>query len=244
MQQQRHGAHLTQLTRFPRWFPVNVYLVQESDGLTLIDAAISGCEGDILGAAKALGAPIRRIILTHMHVDHIGSLGALHAALPEAELLYSERDARVQAGETRLAPGEPEIKKRAGYPKTIAAATRLLRDGDQVGSLRVISAPGHAPGQIALLDERDRSLIAGDAFQTRGGVAVSGTIVWSFPFPAFSTWDRPTALRTARMLRSLEPARLAVGHGNVIEAPGAAIDRAIAAAARSLGEGEAQAHGA
>ena len=39
---------------------------------------------------------------------------------------------------------------------------------------------------------------------------------------------QPTALATARALRTLDPARLAPGHGKVVEAPGAAMDRAIA----------------
>jgi acetyl esterase/lipase len=45
-----------------------------------------------------------------------------------------------------------------------------------------------------------------------------------------STWDRPTANRTAAMLRALDPATLAVGHGPVVRAPGEAMDRALRAA--------------
>ena len=43
-----------------------------------------------------------------------------------------------------------------------------------------------------------------------------------------STWHRPTALETAKALRALNPARLAAGHGKVVENPGAAMDEAIA----------------
>ena len=43
-----------------------------------------------------------------------------------------------------------------------------------------------------------------------------------------STWDRPTANRTAALLRTLDPAALAVGHGPVVSDPAAAIDRALA----------------
>ena len=42
----------------------------------------------------ALDAPIARIVLTHAHGDHIGSLDALHELLPDAEVLISSRDAR------------------------------------------------------------------------------------------------------------------------------------------------------
>jgi glyoxylase-like metal-dependent hydrolase (beta-lactamase superfamily II) len=107
--------------------------------------------------------------------------------------------------------------------------------GDKVGSLRLVAAPGHSPGQVAYFDERDSTLVAGDAFQTRGGMAVSGVIRPTFPFPALATWHKPTALATARTLRDLNPSRLAVGHGQVLEAPDAALDEAIAIAERQFG---------
>jgi glyoxylase-like metal-dependent hydrolase (beta-lactamase superfamily II) len=111
---------------------------------------------------------------------------------------------------------------------------RLLQPGDRVGSLEVLASPGHTPGHIAFLDLRDRSLIAGDAFQTRGGIAVAGVLRPLFPFPAIATWHKPTALETALALRALNPARLAVGHGETLEDPGAAMDRAIEAARRAF----------
>ena len=49
-----------------------------------------------------------------------------------------------------------------------------------------------------------------------------------FPLPALATWDRPTALESARALRELDPARLAPGHGKVVDSPGPAMDAAIA----------------
>ena len=39
-----------------------------------------------------------------------------------------------------------------------------------------------------------------------------------FPFPAMATWNRPLALISARRLRSMDPTRLAVGHGEVLTA--------------------------
>ncbi len=237
-----HGRYLVQLTRFPRVFPVNCYLVREDDGLTLIDAGLAGSAPAILNAARDLGLPIKRIVLTHAHGDHIGSAEALHQLLPEAEVLVSARDARFLAGDMRLDPGEPQAKLRGDYRTITTKPSRLLADGDRIGSLQVVSSPGHTPGHIALFDPRDGSLIAGDAFQTRAGIAVSGTVRWLFPFPAMATWHRPTALASARRLRALEPARLAVGHGEVLEQPLAKMDQAIDVAARALGE--FQPHGA
>ncbi|NTU82698.1 MAG: MBL fold metallo-hydrolase, partial [Chloroflexales bacterium] len=228
-----HGAHLVQLTWLPRLFPVNCYLVREGDSLTLIDTAIPGSARAILAAARGLGAPIARIVLTHAHADHLGGLDALARLLPGAEVLASARDARFMAGERSLDPGEPQAPLRGSYQTVAARPTRLLADGERVGSLLVVDSPGHTPGHLALLDTRDGSLIAGDAFQTRAGLAVSGTVRPLFPFPALATWHRPTALASARRLRSLEPSRLAVGHGDVLAQPLAELDQAIATAGRA-----------
>ncbi|HMQ34509.1 MAG TPA: MBL fold metallo-hydrolase, partial [Chloroflexaceae bacterium] len=72
-----HGPYLTQLATLPRLFPVNAYMVREEDGLTMIDAGLPGNARKYLAAAAGLGAPIRRIVLTHAHADHMGSLDAL-----------------------------------------------------------------------------------------------------------------------------------------------------------------------
>lgn len=242
MRATQHGEFLTQLTQFPLLFPINCYLVREDDGLTLVDTGIAGNATAISAAAQVLGQPIRRMVLTHAHGDHIGSLDALHELLPTADVIASTRDARLLAGDMHLDQHEPQLKLRGDYQRIKATPTRLVNDGDQIGSLIVIAAPGHTPGQIALYDQRDGSLIAGDAFQTRVRVAVSGTIVPLFPFPALATWSKPLAVASARRLRDLNPTRLAIGHGDVLEQPLAAIDQAIATAARALGEGYA--HGA
>jgi len=237
-----HGSYLIQLTRYPLWFPVNCYLAREEDGLTLIDTGLPGSAAAILDAAHGLDMPIRRIVLTHAHADHVGSLDALRQLLPEAEVLVSARDARFLAGDMSLDPDEPALKLRGSYQTTAARPDRLLYEGDQAGSLQVVASPGHTPGHIALFDPRDGALIAGDAFQTRAGVAVAGVVRLLFPFPALATWSRPLALASARRLRALQPARLATGHGEVLEQPLVEMDQAISVAARALGE--MQPHGA
>lgn len=222
-----HGHNLTQLTRM--WM-VNMYFVHEEDGLTLIDNGFSGSSKGILEAAGQAGRPIRRITLTHAHVDHAGSLDALREALPEAELVLPQRTAVFLAGDTSLLPGEPQVPLRGNFITSGAQPDRTLAPGERLGSLRVVAAPGHSPDQVAFLDERDGTLIAGDAFQTLGGFAVSGVMRWRFPLPAMATWHLPTAVETARSLAALQPKRLAVGHGTLLENPGQTIASGISAA--------------
>jgi glyoxylase-like metal-dependent hydrolase (beta-lactamase superfamily II) len=220
----QHGPHLIKLTRLGA---INCYLVREDDGFTLVDTGLPGAARDILTAAERAGGSIQRIALTHAHGDHAGSLAALHAELPEAEVLVPDRDARFLRGDMSLDSGEPDAKLRGNYPTVDVEPTRLLRPGDRVGSLELIPTPGHTPGHVAYRDTRDNALIAGDAYQTLGGIAVSGKLRPLFPLPALATWHKPTALDSARTLRELQPSRLAVGHGKVLEDPVEAMDGAI-----------------
>ena len=220
---------MAELTRVSKYGFVNCYLVPEDDGLTLVDTMLPRSGKQIVAAAERLGLPIKRIVLTHAHGDHIGSLDQLHEMLPDAEVIISERDARPLAGDKSLDPGEPgDNIGKGSFPGAKTKPTRTVNPGDRIGSLEVVASPGHTPGHVALLDTRDNTLICGDAYSTLGGVATSAKGNWRFPLPAYAAWDKPTALESARVLRALEPSRLAPGHGKIVDSPLAAMDRAIA----------------
>jgi glyoxylase-like metal-dependent hydrolase (beta-lactamase superfamily II) len=231
----RHGDYLVQLTRYPAVFPMNCYLVLEEDGLTLVDSTMSSPAEDVSRVAGEIGLPLRRVALTHAHGDHVGGVAGVRKRFAGLVVSIGERDARLLAGDTSPAPGEPQTPARGWFLKVPWTPDQLLKPGDRVGSLEVVAAPGHTPGQVAFLDVRDRSLIVGDAYQIRGGIAVSGVVRPLFPFPALATWHKPIALATARALRELEPARLAVGHGDVLDEPNGAMDSAIEAARAAFG---------
>jgi glyoxylase-like metal-dependent hydrolase (beta-lactamase superfamily II) len=220
----------TSLTRITRFGFVNAYLVPEDDGVTLVDTTLRGGGKAIRAAADSLGAPIVRIALTHAHGDHIGALDELAEALPGVEVLISRRDARFLHKDMTLDPDEPQVKLRGGYPGARTQPTRTFSSGDMIGSLEVVASPGHTPGHVAFLDRRDGTLLAGDAYSTLGGVATAAKSPWRFPLVAMATWHKPTALQSASALRALDPTALAPGHGKIVEAPGAAMDAAIARA--------------
>jgi len=202
---------LTQLTQY-RF--VNAYLVREDDGLTLVDAMMGGrATSGILAAAATLGAPIRRIALTHGHGDHVGAVDPLKERLgTDVEVLLSEPDARIHAGEHVV-----DGKLPGSWPKLATRPDILLQEGDRVGSLEVIATPGHTPGHVSFLDTRDRTLIAGDVFTTYGRPQVTDHLYWRFPFAAMATWDKAVDRASARKLRALDAARIAVGHGPVVD---------------------------
>jgi glyoxylase-like metal-dependent hydrolase (beta-lactamase superfamily II) len=214
---------LIQLTRL-RF--VNAYLVHEDDGFTLVDTTLKGAAGDLVGAAREAGGEIRRIALTHGHGDHAGGLDGLRERLGDGvQVLVPTDDERILAGEWK-----PEGRLPGGWPKVATRADVRLNPGDRVGSLEVVAAPGHTPGHVAFVDTRDRTLLCGDTFTTMAGVAVTAKKLQRFPLAATATWDADVDRASARALRALDPARLAPGHGPVVEAPAAAMDRAIAKA--------------
>jgi glyoxylase-like metal-dependent hydrolase (beta-lactamase superfamily II) len=223
------------LFRLTRFGMINCFLVREDDGLTLVDTNLAGSVRGIRKAAQSLDAPIRRIVLTHAHIDHVGSADALIREMPNIELLVGQRESRLLLRDFSLDEGETG-KKLLGFPGVKSLPSRLLNEGDRIGSLQAIFSPGHTPGHMAFLDPRDGTLIAGDAFTTQWGVIVAGEFKLYFPFPALFSWNRYCAAESAKKLRDLDPARLAVGHGKTIESPLAAMDQAIELAFQQCGK--------
>ena len=97
----------------------------------------------------------------------------------------------------------------ADYALKPAPLTELLNEGDTVdlGDRRftVLHLPGHSPGSIALLDERNGDFFSADAIYDEG-------LVDDIPGA-----DIETYLRTMRRLAELDVGAVYAGHGEIMD---------------------------
>lgn len=172
---------------------VNCLALREADGWTLIDTGLRGAEGRSLWLrlmAEALeNRPIRRLIATHHHPDHLGLAGWFQR--DHGAELWTSRTAWLFARMLQLdawtePPEEAEaFMRRAGYDQDMLERYReraarnfsvtvepmplgfralaegsLLEAGGR--SWRVAFGHGHAPDHLVLISEDDDLVIAGD----------------------------------------------------------------------------------
>jgi glyoxylase-like metal-dependent hydrolase (beta-lactamase superfamily II) len=194
----------------------NCYLVREGDSFTVVDTSFSFVAPEILKTAAKQGAPIRRILLTHAHGDHVGGLDALAAQLPGVEIAIGRRESRFLARDFSLDAEEPQTPLRGMFQKVASRANVLLEDGEIYGSMRVIATPGHTPGHLSFLHLPSGTLLAGDAISTVARLRVVYDSPWYFPFGNMATWHKPTALASVKKLAALGARGVAVGHGKPV----------------------------
>jgi len=156
----------------------HVYLLGDPAGgdMTLVDAGLVGKGAYKIESVKRMGVrleDIRRIILTHTHLDHIGCLHELMEQLPQAELWVHEEEAGpLEQGDERTVYGmemlrtmcQAQFDLKPGLFKF--KVDRKLKGGETLdlggAAWEVIHIPGHSPGGIALYDSYRKILIPGD----------------------------------------------------------------------------------
>lgn len=156
----------------------NVYIIgkPETNDLSMIDAGLVGKGAYKLRAIQQEGIKfedIRRIIMTHTHLDHISCLHEIKEAIPEIELWVhiSEADP-LERGDERTVYGMDMFKNMCQSQYGLAdgifkckvdkklSGGELLEIGDM--SWEVIHIPGHSSGSIALYNSSAKILIPGD----------------------------------------------------------------------------------
>jgi hydroxyacylglutathione hydrolase len=169
----------------------NVYVIGENS-ITLVDAGNGSVANRIIPRLHRLGLDarsVRQLVLTHLHLDHVGGMTEITGKTSAKVLLFHE-DAKLL-----------DLDR---------ARTVGLRDGDSVktekGPLTVIHTPGHTRGSICLFDEKRSILFSGDTVFSGG----------SFGRCDLESGGIQDMISSLERLSKLEVDALLPGHGNCV----------------------------
>lgn len=225
---------------------VNWTLVADDDGVMLIDAGFPGSREEVRGSVQKLGFDVddvRAVILTHAHVDHLGS--AIWFAKTFGTPVFCHPDEVGHAKREYLEQASPvDIAAHAWQPRWLRWSVAISRKGaltragipsaqaltEEVaaalpGNPMAIPSPGHTDGHCSFLV--DGVLVSGDALVTAHPVSTrNGPQL----LPALFNHDEDRCRRSLDALAMLETEVLLPGHGPVWRGP---IREAAAQAARA-----------
>ncbi|MCW5849901.1 MAG: MBL fold metallo-hydrolase [Anaerolineae bacterium] len=207
---------LPRLSTFTGLVMGRVYLVEDPDGLTIIDTGLELAAARVLKQLEQAGrkpGDVKRILVTHGHPDHIGGLPELKArtgaqvvahALDRAAIEGRTPVPRVPADQLKgmarmMRPGETTLK---GTP-----VDHVVDEGEVLpvlGGLHVLFTPGHSPGHVAYWQPDQKVVFCGDVIMRLPNLRP--------PIAAF-TVDMAENQRSLKRLVDLAPRVVCFGHG-------------------------------
>lgn len=158
----------------------HVYAIVDN-GVTIVDTGMGGNDKKILDMIKGLGygpSDVKRIIITHCHMDHTGSLKALKDET-KAVVMAGEADSDVIEGKKPMEVPKMPMPMGLLVPLLMpffkgkpAPVDQRLKDGDTIpvlGGLKVVGLPGHSPGNIGLYSPSKKLLFSSDTLRMKDG---------------------------------------------------------------------------
>jgi glyoxylase-like metal-dependent hydrolase (beta-lactamase superfamily II) len=235
-------------------YGITPYLVEEGpNDLTLIDTCFLKDVPKLKTYLQEVGydiEQIKRIVLTHVHIDHTQSANEIKKILrghvkiyshwAEAEYLANNpqyhgpptHEAVAQILQRYGIKNEDVVKKFGSFERDPIVVDQLLKDGDMIGKkLLVVHTPGHTPGHISLYLEKERIVFGADSL-FKSVMNVDGLYV---P-PLEVSIDPTTAAISAARLSKLKCDRLFLSHQDspVLEGAQDAIHKAAQSSIRYL----------
>lgn len=206
-----------QLSLFPP-NAINVFVLDD----VLIDASTRFASRKIIRELK--GHDLAAHALTHAHPDHQGASHAVceHFGVP---FWVGEKDVEPAENPKLIGERQPDHFMAQLFAKTMTGPAhrvdRVLREGDEVGSFKVIETPGHSAGHVAFWREDDGVLVLGDVLNS----ADVYTMIPGLKEPRhYFTPDPAENRRSARKLAQLEPKLALFGHGPPVSDTGKFVD--------------------
>lgn len=215
---------------------VNVVFIgnPESEEWVLVDTGMPKSGRNVLEAAEkrfGKGSKPRAILLTHGHFDHVGGIIDLvkewkvpvYAHPLEFPFLtgakaYPEPDPTVEGGTlAKISSIYPH------QPIDINEVLERLPEDHSVPGLpdwNWVHTPGHSPGHVSFFRNKDKTLIAGDAFVTVKQDSFYKVLLQRKEFhgpPRYLTTDWKAAENSVKKLRSLDPHVAICGHGPFVQ---------------------------
>ena len=206
---------------------VAAHLVAVDGGLVMVDTGLPRRADRLAAAIRATGhdlSDVRSILMTHRHPDHTGSLAELKRR-SGAEIVAHRADVPVITGVQPLPLHGLMMRLTAPLMKADPASVDRALEGDGptgVPGVRAIHTPGHSPGHLSYLLERNGGvLFAGDA-----AGAMFGRV--RKPLKA-TTEDMATSCTSIVRLAELDFRIAVFGHGATISRDAVAKFRDFAA---------------
>lgn len=192
-------------------FTTNVLLLKDERGgtWTLLDTGLPKQPGYDGGASiverycaknSIPVSSIKRILLTHLHLDHTGSLADMAKKTGARIYAHWIEAAFIAKNPPYEGPGMP--------PREAVNVHEKFKDGDTVDAFDGLVAyhtPGHTPGHTSFYSPSRKILFAGDAVFNNGGVLVVS--------PKEYTFSGPLATISLRRLAELDVEAVVQYHG-------------------------------
>jgi hydroxyacylglutathione hydrolase len=194
----------------------HAYLVGDDSELVLIDTGMPGNASKIIDYIVKINkepSEVKWIVLTHYHLDHVGSVQKLKA-LTGAAVAIHEDDVEFVAEKKTLPSPKGVIgilvKVASFFYKTPTVQPDIiLHEADRIGNLAVVHTPGHTPGSISLYDSEKKVIFVGDAFRFVDG-KIEGP-------PERFTIDMDEGLKSIGKICQLEFDVMLSGHGEPLK---------------------------